>query len=117
MTYLKWGLRAVLVLLSLAAGVAKLMQTPAEMEFFASAGLGSVWLYPLGAVQVVGAALAVLRGPGNTGLALIGIGFAISSAVIFMTGNTAFGLISLVPLALTILAMRLGYPGTVRAQQ
>ena len=117
MTYVKWGLRIVLVLLSLAAGVAKLMQTPAETEFFASAGLSSIWLYPLGAVQVLGAGLAVLRGPGQTGLTLIAAGFAISSAVIFMTGNTTFGLISLIPVALTILAMRLGYPGTLRAQQ
>lgn len=111
MTYVKWGLRAVLVLLSLAAGVAKLMQTPAEMEFFASARLDSFWLYPLGAVQVFGAALAILRGPGNIGLGLIAAGFAVSSVVIFMTGNITFGLISLIPLALTILAMRLGYPG------
>ena len=111
MTYVNWGLRAALVLLSLAAGVAKLMQTPAEIEFFDSAGLQSFWLYPLGAAQVAGSALAVLRRYGNIGLALIATGFAISSVVIFVTGNTTFGLVSLVPVALSILAMRLGFPG------
>ena len=42
-------------------------------------------------------------------LAILGIalGFAISSLVIFMTGNTTFGLVSLVTVALTILAWRL----------
>lgn len=100
-------LLVLLALLSLVAGVAKLMQTPAEIEFFASAGLDAVWLYPLGAVQVAGAIMAALPRTRSLGILAIALGFAISSLVIFMTGNATFGLVSLVTVALTILAWRL----------
>ncbi len=107
MRYLTIGLRAVLVLLSLAAGLAKLLSTQAEVEFFASAGLAENWLLPLGAIQVLGAALAVFPRTIKMGLAVIGVGFLISSVVIFMTGNASFGLVSLLPVALTVVAWRL----------
>ena len=44
----------ILILLSLAAGAAKLMQVPQEAQFFADAGLGIAAMISLGAFQIVG---------------------------------------------------------------
>lgn len=107
MKIFSYVLLVLLALLSLVAGIAKLIQTPAEIEFFASAGLDAVWLYPLGAVQVAGAIMAAIPRTRTLGTLSIALGFAISSLVIFMTGNTTFGLVSLVTVALTILAWKL----------
>jgi len=107
MKIFSYVLLVLLALLSLVAGVAKLIQTQAEIEFFASAGFDAVWLYPLGAIQVAGAIMAAIPRTRTLGILGIAFGFAISSLVIFMTGNTTFGLISLVTVALSILAWRL----------
>jgi hypothetical protein len=87
-------------LLSLAAGAAKLAQAPQEVEFFASVGLGAVWLYPLGALQVVGAIACIPTRIRKIGICAVALGFAISAAMIFATGNAVFGAVSLMPAAL-----------------
>ena len=87
-------------LLSLAAGAAKLAQAPQEVEFFASVGLGAVWLYPLGALQVAGAIACIPARFRKLGIATVAMGFAISAGMIFATGNVVFGAVSLVPAAL-----------------
>jgi len=48
---------AVLALLSIAAGFAKVMQTPQEMEFLQSLGLSSVLILVFGSIQIVGGGL------------------------------------------------------------
>ena len=92
-----------LALLSLAAGGAKIAQMPQEVQFFSQLGLDALWLYPLGALQVVGALACLLPNTLRMGAFAIAAGFAVSSIMIFMTGNTMFGAISLVPAALALL--------------
>ena len=89
-----------LALLSLAAGGVKLAQVPQEVQFFSSLGLDAFWLYPLGALQVLGAIGCVSASSRKTGMGIIALGFAISAAMIFASGNAAFGAVSLVPAAL-----------------
>jgi len=91
-----------LALLSVAAGSAKLTQAPQEVAFFAELGLDPFWLYPLGALQLGGALACVIPKTRRIGLAAIATGFAISGAMIFLTGNTTFGAVSLVPAALAL---------------
>ncbi|WP_340588661.1 DoxX family protein [Erythrobacter alti] len=95
-----------LALLSVAAGAAKLSQAPQEVEFFSALGLDPVWLYPLGILQVGGALACTLRRTRHAGLAAVTTGFAISSAMIFLSGNVAFGVASLIPVILALLLMR-----------
>lgn len=87
----------VIIVLSLAAGAAKVLQTPEETAFFAAAGLGSRAMMIIGVLQIVGAALAV---PGKTrvgGADLIAAAFIVSTGIIFYTGNIPFALFSLLP--------------------
>ena len=90
----------ILVLMSLAAGVAKVMQMEQEVQFFQQAGLNASWLMGLGVMQIIGAGLAVIAKFRSIGAGLMGAGFLISAIVIFMTGNAGFGAFSLVPVLL-----------------
>ncbi|MBT8050224.1 MAG: hypothetical protein KJN61_07435 [Gammaproteobacteria bacterium] len=90
----------ILALLSIAAGLAKIMQTPQEMEFLQGAGLSPGLIVLFGLVQILGGLLLV---PGKTrivGAVMAASAFAISAALIFMSGNLSFGLISILPVAL-----------------
>ena len=91
---------AIVALLSIAAGLAKAMQTPQEMEFLQGFGLSSVLIVVFGLVQISGGILLV---PGKTripGAVLVALAFVVSTVLIFVEGNLAFGLVSLFPVAL-----------------
>ena len=94
---------AVIAILGIVAGVAKLVQTPQEMEFLQDAGLSPVLIMVFACVQLAGGLLLVLSKTRLMGAALSIIAFGISSVLIFDDGNTSFGLISLVPVALASL--------------
>ncbi len=87
----------VLILMSLAAGAAKVMQVPQELEFFTGAGLSVFWLIALGVVQIVGGTLAVFSQTKLIGTIIMAGTFLSSSIVILVTGDTVFAAISLLP--------------------
>lgn len=101
MKYVYWVILGLLALMSVAAGGAKLAAMQQEVAFFAEAGLDVTWLLPLGAVQVIGAFLAIYPRSRAIGAAIMALGFFVSSVVIFMTGNIGFALISLIPVFLS----------------
>ena len=91
---------AIVALLSIAAGLAKVMQTQQEMEFLQSFGLSSALIVAFGLVQISGGVLLV---PGKTrilGAVLAALAFVVSTVLIFVGGNLVFGLVSMLPIAL-----------------
>lgn len=97
MKYLFYVVLVIVVILSLAAGGAKVSNMPQEIQFFQDAGINSTWLLYLGGLQIVGGLLAIYNRTRGAGSAIIAFGFLLSTMVIFMTGNSAFGLFSLLP--------------------
>jgi len=91
---------AIVAILSAAAGLAKVLQAPPEMEFLQGLGLNPALILIFGLVQVTGGVLLVLQKTRRPGAILAGLGFAVSAILVFMNGNMQFGLISLVPLIL-----------------
>lgn len=91
----------ILILMSFAAGAAKVMQMPQEVAFFAKAGLGVGIMVALGVMQIFGAALSIPPGLRVAGAAIMGAGFLASAVIIFMTGNLVFASVSLLPVLLT----------------
>ena len=87
----------VLILLSLSAGVAKVMKVPNEVEFFQGAGLSLGLLLALGFVQLIGGALLAFRRVRMLGAIVAALGFGISTVAIFLSGQAAFGVFSLLP--------------------
>lgn len=106
MKYVMIALLAILALMSLAAGGAKVMQVDQEVQFFAGAGL-PVWvMVTQGVLQIVGAILAVIPKFRRFGLNLMALMFVASAILIFMTGDVTFGLVSLIPAALALMVSR-----------
>ena len=91
---------AVIALLSIAAGLAKVMQLPQEIEFLQGLGLSVFLIIVFGLVQIVGGVLIAPKRTRMPGAVLVASGFAVSAVLIFMGGNVTFGLVSLIPTAL-----------------
>ena len=106
MRYLFYSILIVVVIMSLAAGGAKVAAMPQEVQFFEDAGIVSAWLLPFGAMQIIGGLLAIYHRSRRAGLAVIALGFLLSSILIFATGNVAFGFVSLLPVLLCIFVLR-----------
>ena len=102
MKIVAYGLLAALVLMSIAAGGAKLANMPQEIAFFREAGVSALWLVPLGLVQIGGAAASVFARTRVAGLALMAAGFLASSMMVFATGDIRFGALSLIPVVLAL---------------
>jgi hypothetical protein len=91
---------AAIALLSIAAGLAKVMQSPQEIEFLQGLGLSAFLIIIFGLVQIVGGVLIAPNRTRMPGAILVTLGFVVSTVLIFMGGNVTFGLISLIPAAL-----------------
>ena len=91
---------AVIALLSIAAGLAKVMQSQQEMEFLQGVGLSSVLIVAFGLVQISGGVLLVPRKTRMLGAVLATSALVVSTVLIFIGGNLAFGLVSILPIAL-----------------
>lgn len=94
---------AIIALLSIAAGLAKVMQSPQEMEFLQSFGLSSFLIVVFGLVQIAGGVLLVPRKTRMPGAILATSALLLSAILIFIGGNLVFGLVSLIPVALAFL--------------
>ena len=94
---------AIIALLSIAAGLAKVMQNQQEMEFLQSFGLSSFLIVAFGLIQIAGGVLLVPRKTRMTGGVLAALALLVSAVLIFVGGNLVFGLVSLIPVALACL--------------
>jgi len=92
---------AIIALLSIAAGLAKVMQTQQEMEFLEGLGLSSALIVVFGLIQIAGGLLLALKKTRMLGAILVMSALVVSAALIFVGGDLQFGLFSLVPIALT----------------
>jgi len=93
---------AVVVLLSLAAGGAKVAQMPQEIAFFEGVDLNQAWMIALGCVQILGAILAIIPKTKATGLIAMAAAFLASAVMVFAAGSTSFALVSLIPAVLCV---------------
>jgi hypothetical protein len=91
---------ALIALLSIAAGAAKVMQTPQEMEFLRGLGLSSPLIVVFGLIQIAGGILLVPPKTRMSGAVLATAALVVSTILIFVSGNIAFGLFSLLPIAM-----------------
>ncbi len=91
---------SILALLSAAAGIAKVMQAPQEMEFLRGLGLSTTVIVVFGAVQIAAGILLVPRKTRTFGAVLAIVALAVSTVLIFVSGNVAFGVVSMLPIAM-----------------
>jgi hypothetical protein len=91
---------AVIAILSVAAGLAKVMRSPQEIEFLQGLGLSIFVIMVYGLIQIIGGVLMAPEKTRMPGAVLVTLGFVVSTVLIFIGGNVTFGLISVIPAAL-----------------
>ena len=98
MRILKIIILSVLVVLSVASGVAKIMLQPQELAFFGGAGFSEAMIIAFGLAQLVGGLLLALKKYRKTGAIIMALTFGVSTILIFMSGGLAFALFSILPI-------------------
>jgi len=91
---------AIIALLSIAAGLAKLMQVPEEIKFLESFGFSIALISTYGICQILGGVLLVLPKTRVVGAIVTIVAFTLSTVLIFISGKFTFGLVSIVPIVL-----------------
>lgn len=100
MKYINWLMVGIIALLSVAAGVAKVMQTPEEMQFLQSVGLSTLMIMAFGAVQIFAGVLLVPEKSRIYGATLAALAFLLSTVLIVISGNLLFAAVSAIPVLL-----------------
>lgn len=101
MKILQMVLIGLIVLLSIAAGSAKVMNAPQEVEFLKSFGFSDVLILIYGVVQITSGLLLAWPKTRNVGVVATSLAFMLSSSLIFIKGDLIFGFISLIPIAIS----------------
>jgi hypothetical protein len=95
-----------LALLGVAAGIAKMLQSPQEMAFFqGQLGFSAEAIMAFGLLQFVAGAMLIFKKTRLLGAALLGVTLLLSSIVIFMAGEISFGVVSLIPVLMADLVV------------
>jgi len=93
-------------LLSIGASAPKLLQASQEVAFFVSVGLPVKAVLLFGVVQLAGGILLVFKPTRVWGAAATGIMFLASAIMVFLSGKTVFGLVSLLPVLLASFVLK-----------
>ena len=101
MRWLKTMTIVIIVLLSIAAGIPKVMQMPQELEFLQAIGFGPIVVSLLGVVQIVGGLLLACPKWRFAGAVIVTAAFLVSAIALFAIGNALFGAVSLLPVLLS----------------
>lgn len=102
----------IIALLSLAAGIAKVTHSPQEVKFLQSFLFNDFTITLYGVMQILAAVLLSVGGLFShqsaklIGATMVALGFLLSSILIFISGSWIFGLVSLLPVALTGLIIK-----------
>lgn len=94
------------VLLSITAAVPKLLRVPQEVTFFESVGLAGSAVLMFGFVQLAGGILLVFSRARLWGAGVVAVTFLASAIMVFLSGNTAFGLVSILPVLMACIVLR-----------
>ena len=106
MNRLKTFVWILLALLGVAAGTAKIMQTPQEMAFFQGAmGFSAEAIMAFGLLQLIAGIMLVFDKTRLVGAGLLGMTLFLSTIVIFMADKIGFAVVSLVPVLMADLVI------------
>ncbi|MEC4727106.1 DoxX family protein [Shewanella sp. D64] len=92
---------AIIVLLSISAGSAKVMQIPQEMEFLQSFGLNQATIISFGVFQILAGVLLIPPRTRLYGALLAFVALVISTSLLLIDGNMSLGFISIITVILT----------------
>jgi hypothetical protein len=91
----------IVILLSLAAGLAKVMLVPQELAFLGDFGFTNSMIILYGIVQILSGVLVIPRKTRIAGSIGAAISFLGSTALILLSGNLVFTVVSFIPIGLS----------------
>jgi uncharacterized membrane protein YphA (DoxX/SURF4 family) len=91
---------AIIGLLSIAAGAAKIALVPEEVEFLGQFGFTNSLTIFFGIMQVLGGILLLIPFTRSYGSLVAAAGFALSAVLLFASGDVVFASVSLLPFLL-----------------
>ncbi len=106
MKYIKKINWVLVTLLCLTAGATKILKIQEEVNFFHEVGLSESFLLPFGLFQFVAGLLLIFSKTRKQGALLSTIIFALSSIMIFSTGDLRFGLFSILPILMSYFVIK-----------
>ena len=89
-----------LVLLSFATGITKLIKMPEEMALFAAAGFTDTATFIFGGLQVLSAILLLITTTRRIAAGLLSLSYLVATIVVFINGLIIFGAFSISFIAL-----------------
>ena len=92
--------------LSIAAGIPKIMQIPNEVGFFETVGLGANSVVVFGLLQLAGGLLLVSQKTRMWGASVVALMFLGSAAMLLLTGAIAFGFVSVLPVLMAAIVIK-----------
>ena len=107
MRILKIILLAIVVLLGLGSGIAKVMLLADDLHFFGKIGLSEVGIQIFGTLQMIGALMLPFQKWRFLGSLILIITFLSSTSLLLISGNISFGIFSILPIALIVILLKL----------
>ena len=93
---------AILIVLSVASGITKVLLLPQDVEFFVRVGMTNGLLIFFGIVQIISGIALVFEKVRILGLAVFVVTFVFSTVLIFMDNNLVSGVLSLWPVLIAV---------------
>ncbi len=97
---------AVLTLLAISSGIAKVLLVPREVEFFGQFGFTNSILIAYGSLQLIGGLLLPFRKTRFAGAAIVAMTFLVSLVVLLMDGNVPASMVTFVAILLLGMVMK-----------
>lgn len=91
---------SLLVLLSIAAGFAKILLVEQEVKFLQSFGFNELMIIAFGLVQICAGTLLIAHKTRLFGALLAILSFLFSTILLFFSGDILFALVSIIPIVL-----------------
>lgn len=87
---------AILSLLAISSGIAKIMLMQQDVDFFGKYGFSDVMLIAFGLIQLLGGLLLVFTKTRFIGAAIVAVTFLLSLVLLLMDGNMPVSIITLI---------------------
>ena len=91
--------------LSIAAGIAKVLLVPDEVQFLGGFGFSEVSIITYGSIQTLGGILFVVPASSIVGAIIVILAFSLGTVLLLLSGSLTFSLVSMLPIILTIFVM------------
>lgn len=102
-------LLAVLTLLAVSSGIAKIALMPSEVEFFGRYGFSNPVLFAFGVAQLIGGILLPWRRTRLAGATVIACTFLVSLAILIIDGNMPISIVTAIATILLFVVMKVSW--------